>query len=151
MVTMLRVSTFLSVFSLNILNISLLSAHPGMTDSQGCHTNWATGGYHCHGSRPPSGFGLLDVILFLILLFALLFIAVLVKHYFDAWYETSTDAGRLRAARRNAGEAELRKREAQKAKEYEQWKANRQNLEANKRYRPWKRRRRKFTKRDQRD
>lgn len=32
--------------------ISILGfAHPGRTDSNGCHTNRKTGQYHCHGKK----------------------------------------------------------------------------------------------------
>jgi len=32
-------------------------AHPGRTDSSGCHTNRKTGEYHCHGGSGSSGGG----------------------------------------------------------------------------------------------
>ena len=29
-------------------------AHSGGTNAAGCHTNWATGDYHCHRAKSPS-------------------------------------------------------------------------------------------------
>ena len=39
------------LFILFLLTTSLLvNAHPGRTNSEGCHTNRKTGEYHCHGT-----------------------------------------------------------------------------------------------------
>jgi hypothetical protein len=145
---MARGATFFSTLLLSLLVASVLAAHPGMTDQQGCHTNWATGAYHCHGSRSQDGFGFLGVMVVLVGLFAAFVIVVLAKHYFDVWYETSTEAGRRRATARAARELEERARDAQKAKQSAQWKALQVSREARKRYRPWRRHRRKFAKLD---
>lgn len=36
---------------------SITIAHPGRTDSSGCHTNRSTGRYHCHGGTSSGGTG----------------------------------------------------------------------------------------------
>lgn len=38
-----------------LVSTSLALAHPGRTNSSGCHNNRRTGGYHCHGGGSYSG------------------------------------------------------------------------------------------------
>ena len=44
--------TILAAFAALMISLALSSgfalAHSGDTDSYGCHTNYQTGGYHCH-------------------------------------------------------------------------------------------------------
>lgn len=44
--------TIVSALAVLVISLALSSgavlAHPGSTDSDGCHTNQETGGYHCH-------------------------------------------------------------------------------------------------------
>ncbi len=35
--------------------LAVLVSHPGRTNSEGCHNNHQTGGYHCHGGSSSSG------------------------------------------------------------------------------------------------
>jgi hypothetical protein len=45
---MLKVLSILFAVSLALLAGSSAFAHSGGTDSNGCHHNRKTGGYHCH-------------------------------------------------------------------------------------------------------
>ncbi|WP_353735245.1 YHYH domain-containing protein [Okeania sp. SIO2C2] len=40
-----------------LLTPCIAIAHPGRTDSSGCHTNRSTGRYHCHGGTSSGGSG----------------------------------------------------------------------------------------------
>lgn len=42
----------LRIILLTLLSINSSFAHPGRTNAEGCHTNKATGEYHCHNKQP---------------------------------------------------------------------------------------------------
>jgi hypothetical protein len=145
---MRRGATLFSTIAVWLLISSVLYAHPGMTDAQGCHTNLVTGDYHCHGSRSRDGVGFATVISAIFGLLVAFAIWVFAKKYFNAWYENSTEAGRRRAASRVAVEAVQRELDAQRAKDLERRSAGQMNHGTFKGQRTWKRRRRRFTKRN---
>ena len=48
-----KIRTFTLLVAVLMLNLpGAAMAHPGRTDSSGCHTNRSTGEYHCHRSSP---------------------------------------------------------------------------------------------------
>jgi hypothetical protein len=68
----LMVNKFYFLALLFFLPAALSYAHPGRTNSDGCHTMRATGEYHCHGGRtlpppnikgvPPATKGLIPIV-----------------------------------------------------------------------------------------
>lgn len=51
---MRNASAFILVLLVSTMLATNALSHPGATNASGCHTNWKTGGYHCHGDPKPA-------------------------------------------------------------------------------------------------